>query len=217
VDLFQQIIDVTTSAFQESNPLDGDSLIAGLVQAFNELSATIDSLFQSPSADPATVPPEEVVALLENAPADPSEVLTAEPAQSAVTPPAESESPATTAELSPDTAPSSGSESELVEAASSGETPAITNDVIPVTGPPDAAGADQEVAAAANQPTTTLVGSVMMRVRLQVIQSLKSLVDTFDTSSSSRQVSQSIFRASAQLSVRYSLSGSDANRIDTQV
>ena len=45
-------------------------------------------------------------------------------------------------------------------------------------------------------PTATLVGSVMMRVRLQVIQSLKSLVDTFDTGSSSRRWSQSISHAS---------------------
>ena len=111
-----------------------------------------------------------------------------------------------------------------MEAVGPEETPALTNDMLPVTGPPEAASAGQEVAPATNQPATTLVSSVMMRVRLQVIQSLSSLVDAFDSDSSSRQVSQSIFRASAQLSARYSLNVSDANdpqslanRIDTQV
>ena len=48
LDLFQQVVDATTSAFLDSDPLDGDGLIAGLVDAFNELSASIDSMFLSP-------------------------------------------------------------------------------------------------------------------------------------------------------------------------
>ena len=48
IDLFQQVIDATTSAFLDSDPLDGDNLIAGLVEAFNGLSAAIDSMFPSP-------------------------------------------------------------------------------------------------------------------------------------------------------------------------
>ncbi len=104
------------------------------------------------------------------------------------------------------------------------ETPALTNDVLPVAGPPAAAIAGQAVAPAKSQPATTLISSVMMRARLQMIQSLSSLVDAFDSDASSRQVSHSIFRAAAQLSARYRLYVSDANdtqslanRIDTQV
>lgn len=224
IDLFQQIIGATTSAFLDSDPLDGDSLIAGLVEAFNELSAAMDSMFLSPPAEPETVPSGEVIALLDNAASHPSEMLAAEPAQTEGTPAVDVESASPSAEPSQDTAPSNGSETSLAEVVSPGETPAPTHDAIPVTGPPEAASTSQAVAPATSQSSTTLVSSVMMRVRLQVIQSLRSLVDVFDSDSPSRQVSQSIFRASAQLSARYSLSRSDtnnslsnANRLDTQV
>ncbi len=61
IDLFQQVIGATTSAFLDSDPLDGDNLIAGLVEAFNGLSAAIDSMFLSPPTDPEAAPPKKLL------------------------------------------------------------------------------------------------------------------------------------------------------------
>ena len=74
LDLFQQVVDATTSAFLDSDPLDGDGLITGLVEAFNQLSASIDSMFLPPPAALETVPSSEAVELLEQAAVEPGEV-----------------------------------------------------------------------------------------------------------------------------------------------
>jgi hypothetical protein len=211
IDLFQQIVDATTSAFLDSDPLDGDSLIAGLVEAFNELSAAIDSMFVSPPADSETASPGEVVALLENAATNPSEVFAAAPTQTEEYPPIDVESASPSVVPPPSIVPSNGPETELLDVVGLGEPSALTNDILPVASEQEAASEGQEVAPATNEPSESFVGSVMTRVRLQMIESLRSLVDAFDSDSSGRQVSRSVFGASAQISARYSFRASDAN------
>lgn len=144
LDLFQQVVGATTSAFLGSDPLDGDSLIAGIVDAFNGLTASIDSLFPPPATDLTAVPTGNGAELLAQATADPSAVL------------------------------------------ASASLPAETTQVVP----------DE---------------SVMMRVRLRVIQSLSSIVDAFDADSSGQQAFRSMVKASAEITARFSVTGADAH------
>lgn len=215
LDLFQQVIGATASAFLDSDPLDGDSLIAGLVEAFNGLAAAIGSMSLSRPTDPATLPQPTV---------DPSAVPAAEPAPTIVSLPVGTE-PATAWQVPPQgEVPSDPLSAEPVETAVQEETPVVTNDVLLPSDLPEAAHADQQVAPATSRQSVTRVESVMMRVRLQMMQSLSSVVEAFDPEPSSLHVSRSMFRASTQLSTLYSISGtadngslSHANRIDTHV
>jgi hypothetical protein len=53
----------------------------------------------------------------------------------------------------------------------------------------------------------------MLSVRLKVVQSLTNLVGVFDNGSSSGMISQSAFRATAQLSARYSVVAQNASSL----
>jgi hypothetical protein len=79
--------------------------------------------------------------------------------------------------------------------------------VAPEDGASENSGAGHDVEAAPGQPSQPSVGSVMLTLRLRVIQSLRSLVEAFDSDSRSLLVSQSTLSMSAQLAARYSSSG----------
>ena len=57
LDLFQQVTDAAAAAFDGSDPLDGDSLISSLVDAFNEFADTMLGSFVGHPSDvaPASV------------------------------------------------------------------------------------------------------------------------------------------------------------------
>lgn len=59
LDLFHQVTDTATSLFLNSDPLDGDSLITGVAEAFNGLSESLTALFQPSSETPTAVPSTE--------------------------------------------------------------------------------------------------------------------------------------------------------------
>ena len=166
----------------------------------------------------------EVVELLEQVAADPGEVPTAEPDPIEAVPPVNVESKPLSGAPPQDIAQSSGPENELVENVGQGVTSALENEVLPEAGEQEGPSEGQDVEPATNVQVQPFVGSVMFRLRLQVIQSLTSLVGVFDSDSPRVLASQSIFRASAQFAARYNLSGPGVNgslpqdnRIDTQV
>ena len=224
IDLFYQVTDAAASLFLDSNPLDGDALIAGLVEAFNGLSESLNSIFLPPPADPEGVTSADVVELLEQVAVDPGEVLVAEPDQIEAVPPGSVESEPLSGAPPQDIGQSSGPENELAENVGQRENSALENEVLPEASEQKGPSEGQEVEPATIEKSQPFVGSVMFRLRLQVIQSLTDLIGVFDSDSPSLLASQSIFRASAQFAARYNVRGPGVNdslsqdsRIDTQV
>ncbi|MHB8861453.1 MAG: hypothetical protein ACYC6N_03540 [Pirellulaceae bacterium] len=214
LDLFQQVVGATTSAFLDSDPKDGDSLIGGLVDAFNGWATAMDTTFLAPPADGEPVSSGEVTQLLTEGVADPNDdpAIESLPAAATSTEPVDGTPMAEVLLQDAD-----GPDHEVMEAADQAAASAVTNGVLAGGDEPVAASESQEVAAAADQHSTSAVSSVMMRVRLQVIQSLSSLVETFDSDASRLQISRSVFRASAQITTHHSVNALDIHDIDTQV
>jgi len=209
LDLFRQAMETATSLFLGSDPVDGDSLIAGAVEAFNGLSDSIGALFAPPAKIPTSLPSPEAAELLEPPVTAPTKVVPAPPEQGEATPPADAER-----EPLPETLPpamAEVSEPETTPAEEVGQEEAATPEtvVLPVAGEPTEAGQPSEAGDVQNtEPapagsTRSLVGSAMFRVRLRVMESLRDLVGVFDFDSSRLQVSQSVFLASAQFTARY--------------
>jgi hypothetical protein len=225
VGLFNQVADTAVALFLESDPLDGDALIAGLVDAFNGLSESIASLFNSGSAeDPKAVSSGEAAELLGQVAAHPGELLAAETDQIEAVPPANVDSGPPPEEPSQDTVSSTDPENGLVESVEEGQPPASQKEVLPEADEQQGPNQAQEVQRPTNEQPRPSVGSVMFKLRFRVIQSLTSLIGVFDPESPSVLASQSVFRASAQLAARYEfgeLAGGDSTShddgIDTRV
>lgn len=224
LDLFHQVTDTATSLFLNSDPLDGDSLITGVAEAFNGLSESLTALFQPSSETPTAVPSTEAPELLEPPVADPAEVVPAQLEQSEAGSPVVIDPEPLLEMLLPATAEASEPEAAPVEDVAQEETAAPEAEVLPEADAPTEAGEVQNTEPAANEPTQPLVREAMFRVRLRVMESLRSLVGVFDSDSSRQQVSQSMLRVSAQFSARYSVNGSggsealpNTTNIDAQV
>ncbi len=216
LDLFQQVADTVTSAFLESNPLDGDPLITGIVDAFNTLAASIGATSPSLPAVPPEIPAGDQVALLAPAAVPPTEVPAA-PTTADNGPPVNvaAEPPAVVPPL--DTAPSTLPAADAVDntddahqvgtpvSADTTSAEATSTDTVPAgSGEVEGSNTDQSLAPTTNEPRHLSASSVLLSVRVKVIQSLTSLVGVFGSDSSSTTVSQSVFQASAQLFARYS-------------
>lgn len=208
LELFQQVTEAATSAFLGSDPLDGDSLISGLVGAFNGLAETMDGLFLPALSASEVETPSQPDPILEPPVAEPAPVETAPPAER---PPQDSLSPGDPVETTP------------VENAGQSESPVSETATPPVDGEPEAIE-PEIVEPAPREPAVPSARSVMLKLRLQVVQSLNSLVQEFGSGSSGLFVSHSSLRASAQLALRYDSNGlavSDAllqaRQIDAQV
>lgn len=213
LDLFRQAMDTATSLFLDSEPVDGDGLIAGAVEAFNGLSDSIGALFEPPAETPSLSSPE--AAELPEPPAtDSTEVAPAPSEQGEATPPVDAEPEPLPESLPPTAAEVSEPEAAPVEDAGQAEAVAPETAVVPETGEPSEAGQPSEAGDVQNTeptPTRSLVGAAMFRVRLHVMASLRDLVGVFDSASSGQQTSQSQFRVSAQFIARYSVSGTGVN------
>ena len=212
MDIFQQVTDSLTSSFLESDPMDGDQLVSGIVDAFNALAASIGQ------ASPQ--PPEAVPTLAAGEPSDPIPAAVEQPiAIAPPEPPPAAEVPASDApivEVPTDTPPVSDSADNVLtpspeadeasteeSVADSAQGAADEPETVATTEPPEATEPSQSetpTAGVATQPDAT---SVMLQVRLRVVQSLRQLVKVFDSGSSTTTVSQSFYRASADLSLRY--------------
>lgn len=204
LDLFRQAMDTATSLFLGSAPVDGDGLIAGAVEAFNGLSDSIGALFEPPAETPS-LPSPEAAELPEPPATDSTEVAPTPSEPSEAAPPVDAEPEPLPESLPPATAEVSEPEAAPVEDAGQAEAVAPETAAVSEAGEPSEAGDVQNTEPA---PTRSLVGAAMFRVRLHVMASLRDLVGVFDSASSGQQTSQSLFRASAQLTARYSVSGS---------
>lgn len=103
------------------------------------------------------------------------------------------------------------------------EPPVAETETPPVDGEPEAIE-PEIVEPAPSESALPSAGSVMLKLRLQVVQSLNSLVQEFGSDSSGLVVSHSSLRASAQFAMRYDSSGAavseslvQARQIDAQV
>jgi hypothetical protein len=189
--LFQEVTDTATSLFLNSDPADGDSLITDVVDAFNSLAESIRSIFLPTPADGSTEPSTDAGGTLPDVPpptTDPAATLPAEPVGPEAGEPLDAGSGTSPEAASPEAAPTGGTEPPADNAA-----PAETEG--------QADGADSPDVSSTPQPQT-FVRSVMLRVRLRVIDSLRNLTDVFDGDSSSRPTSHSMLRLSAQYSAR---------------
>jgi hypothetical protein len=194
--LFQEATDAATSLFEESDPLDGDALIARVLDAFHQL---VDSIHHSVTPQ---VPAENPV--LEEAPVD----LAAE----AVEPP--ELIPVPTSELSPDSPTAIGEpESETETSAEEAKDPA--------TGVAEDTSDSPET----EPPTPVLHQSpetVVLQIRARVIESLTYLAGTFDhqpvdSAQDADRQTLAVYRNSISLRVNAELSAPAGNRLDTQV
>lgn len=212
LDLFNEVTNAVTSAFMENDSLDGDRLVTGLVDAFNGLSESVNSLFLPSLPAPETAPSSGAGELLvEPDPLESDEVVAAEPEQLEANPPAEADAPLEMAE------PATEAESQLVEnldpldasaeaRASTPESEVVEDEAVDST---PVAPAPVESAPAA--PSQTVGSSLLLKLRLQVIQSLNSLVSEFNTETSSLTATQSSFRVSAKFSANYAISTPGTN------
>ncbi len=205
LDFFQQVTTAATSSFLNGNPLDGDKLITELVDAFNELTGTID-MAVPPTADnlPEAAPAEIVESIAEPV----VEPLVAPLADAPVSEPAAPIADSTESPVIvplPDVAPvsDSGSTEPLVSSE-----PGVASE--PVASEPvaafDADGENTEVAQPvepADLQSPVSVASVKLRMRFSFVQSLTEITRAFDSDSSTLLVTQSAFRASIQIAARY--------------
>ncbi len=223
--LFQEATDSLSSTFAASNPLDGDSLIAGLVGAFNALATSATE--SSPQELPASqqIPAEQPA----DASVESSVETAALPANSASLPSVSATQPETalpTAEIPEFPLPAS----DAVQPATAGES-TVTAD----SASTDSSVAENEVASEGGSqpnfepPSSTQgsdaapalsVRSVMLQVRMKVVESLTHLVADFDSPNGHLSASRSIYRASINLAAHYSSVTQDMpapNAIDAQV
>jgi len=218
LDLFNEAAKTLTSAFMESDTLDGDRLIVGLVDAFNGLSESVNSLFLPSLPAPETVAASDVGELLaEPAPVKSGEVVATEPEQLEATAPAEVEAPLE------ETGSSGEAESPLVEnldlldasavaMASTPESEVVEEETASKSSVAEAETVEPppvESAPVASAPAASvqMVGSsLLLKLRFQMIQSLKSLVSEFRTETSSLRGPQSSLRVSARFSANYAIS-----------
>lgn len=117
--------------FLNSDPLDGDSLIAGLVDSFNGLSDSLKSMFLPQPTGSEAEPSKEVVELLAPSVSDSEELPTPKPAQIEAIPPVSIEAePLPLPEAPPqDIGQSDVPENELAEVVGPEETSTVENEV----------------------------------------------------------------------------------------
>jgi hypothetical protein len=211
IDQFNRIAEAATAMFLDSDPLDGDSLIAGLVESFNGLSESLNSMFLSAPADSAAVPSNDVVELLGQPVSGSEEVPPAKPDQIETVPAVKIDSEPTPEAAPQEVGQSNGPEHELAELVGHGETSTLENGVPPEASEQEGSSEGQAVAPAADEHSPLSIDSVMFKLRFQVIQSLTSLVGDFDTDSPAPLASHSMFRASAQFTARHVVSETGAN------
>lgn len=175
LDLFQQVTDAARSLFQASDPLDGDSLITSLVDAFNELADSLSSAFLPTPAD--STPTDDATTAAElPAPVDTS--TPTEPAPVVIDVPVVDVPQPEIAAVEPETVPA---EDAAPEESTPQETTSQTEDTTSDT-TAEAESSQDATAPATTAPTQSLASTVILRVRLQVIQSLRNLTSVFDGS-----------------------------------
>ncbi len=199
LELFQQMTDAATSVFLGGDPLDGDSLIAGLVEAFNELTGTMDTT-AIPAGDLPESLPHDVVEQIAGPVLEQPGYTTSVPAVVGAAEPAVETDDSEISLLEHEAALDSSGESDEVAYIE----PVEFEDVEQGTSSEDEAGEGEEIEPTASQQT---YASVKMKMRVQFIQSLTRIVGAFDSDSSAITVSQSAFRASFQVAARYNLTG----------
>ncbi len=130
IDQFNQITEAATALFLNSDPLDGDSLIAGLVDSFNGLSDSLKSMFLPQPTGSEAEPSKEVVELLAPSVSDSEELPTPKPAQIEAIPPVSIEAePLPLPEAPPqDIGQSDVPENELAEVVGPEETSTVENE-----------------------------------------------------------------------------------------
>jgi hypothetical protein len=202
MDLFRQTTDAVTSAFLNSDPLDGDSLISGLVDAFNGLADSIGSIFSPPQTTPAVVPVENVGADAPQLAADPHDALAAVSDLLNPVPPADVESEPASGSPGQDAVQSDTPATPSVQEQVQEALPAQENGQVQQSNEPGGTTSSPAVQPTGNGQSHATARSVMIRARLQMVQSLKSLIGVFDSADPSA-AQQSSLKASAQVSARY--------------
>lgn len=228
IENFNQVSDALTALFLDSDPLNGDSLITGLVGAFNSLAESLGAAFLEPTAERDAVPAGDDVGLIEQVASNPADVIPVASNSSEVVAPATVESEPLPVEPLPASALSAGPGNEVAVDPSAGdrqEATSVTEGEVPAeANTRGEAGESQDVDLVGRDPSQTSARSAVLQLRLRVMQSLSSLVNVFDESSSHQQVTYSTFAVSARFAARYNVtspSGSgllpQGDGIDTQV
>lgn len=169
LELFQQVTETATSLFQASSPMDGDSLVTGLVDAFNELSESITSALLPASEEPALagevidVPPPVTVEPTEVAPSTP-DVPAADLPVMVDVPLAETTSETTSTSTEP-----ASIEPEAAENAATEEPPVQAEEATPDAEPATDTSSEPTTTPVSTVAPQLLATTVMLRVRLQMV------------------------------------------------
>ncbi len=208
LELFQKVTDKATSLFLENNPLDGDQLIAGIVEAFNELAGSISGTPLPITADPQPAPAADLIEPVAYVAADPAQPVAVQPIPVEPLPPV-----ILTSEPASEASPqdvASPATNDLAANVEPSETLVSENSPVAAQAEPEVAAQTDTAQPAADEQVRSSSNSVLLKLRFQVIQSLTHLVGEFDSGSSSLLFSQSIFKASANLVARYNVAGPGA-------
>jgi len=197
LDLFGKLTDAAVGEFVERDRLDGDQLIAGVVDAFNEFAgAVLQSFLLAGEAQP--VLPDSVATDIPATPAGDDPVETP-----VVSSPSTDEPLAPTPDLgtidlsAPVTEPTTVGDA-LVEFTSD-DTQENSTSVEPteVVSTVERATGDDHLKA-----SKRTASAVMFKLRLQIVRSLTSLTGKLDPDSGDEAFSLSVFKSSAKLSIR---------------
>lgn len=211
LELFRQVTDAATSLFSDSDVLDGDPLITRLVETSNDLLEAIASTFFPPPGDAGAIPSDDAIALPDQPADEPTPTVTVSPVDVVAEAPSDEGIQA------------NAPEGELFEELDldGSEVLATVNEELPESGEGEAVDEQEHSDTDARTQLQQLAGSVVIKVRIQMIQSLTSLVHVFDSDASSLVTIRSLFQAQIKLASHYTLSGvddapSEGNHVDTQ-
>lgn len=203
LELFQKVTDSVTAQAFTASPIDGDSLIAGLVEAFNDFTTSVLTPFTSPAIE-GTAPPSADSDVVEG------EVISSsiEPVPAPVVPtvqPVPAVLPAPTEPVSSTEADGAAQENPEREELSIAETdgPDVQRDA---ENDDEAARGSEVVspqpAEAQASENRAVAESILVKLRYQVVESLQQIVGEFGSESDPYQYSASVYRASARLKLR---------------
>ncbi len=209
IDLFGQISNALLNAFQQGDSVDGDALIAGIVESFNDLTQSVLG-----ANDPAALPPEGLPP--EGLPPEalpPAEGLPIEglpPIEPTV---ADPETPVTVTPVALERPPVAGEPIVPSESGPTAGVPPEGDPVDPAAPEPSAHGeADQEANEIAEvsddddrpQDVAAITRQTLLKLRLRFVQTLDQLATTLGQDDSSTALVDSPVRAESRF--RFDLS-----------
>ena len=193
LELFNELTDAAVNQFEQSDPLEGDPLIASVVDAYNGFAGTILENVEPPSEPNAEVVPEGPVEepVVQALPEAPVVIEPVEPTPDQIAP--------VSNEAQPERVESEADDAEVddVDDVDDDDDERVTIQ------PADNDDRTTAETAAVDQPdqASQTASAALFKLRFRIVQSLTTITGGPD-SDSGTTISRSVLRASAELSIR---------------